>query len=86
MSAALVNAKVKNLTSGFIRTPDGSAAVNGQPAYVTFEPGSIATLSPGQDIEFFNPNDTSNSFDPFVPQPTAQLYQLPQAWASATSY
>jgi lambda family phage portal protein len=65
-SAALVNAKVKNLTSGFIRTPDGSPTANGQQSYVTFEPGSIATLGPGQDIEFFNPNDTSNSFDPFV--------------------
>jgi lambda family phage portal protein len=65
--AQLVRAKVGALFAGFVRTQDGSNPLNQKSDdVVPFEPGTMARLKAGEEIEFSTPPDTGISFDPFV--------------------
>jgi lambda family phage portal protein len=64
--AALVRQKVASLYSGYVQTPDGSNPLNSTSAVPSLEPGSMVRLQPGEVVEFSEPPDVGQTFDPFV--------------------
>jgi lambda family phage portal protein len=67
MEAQLVRSKVAALFAGFVRTQDGSNPLNQKTDdTVPFEPGTMARLKAGEEIEFSTPPDVGICFDPFI--------------------
>lgn len=66
--AALVKAKVASLFSGYIQTQDGSNPLTAADAVPTLEPGSMVRLKPGEIVEFSEPPDAGQTYEPFVRQ------------------
>jgi lambda family phage portal protein len=64
--AALVKAKVSSLFAGYVQTADGSNPLNSTNAVPTLEPGSMVRLQPGEAVEFSEPPDVGQTYDPFV--------------------
>jgi lambda family phage portal protein len=66
MESSLVRAKVSALFAGYVRTVDGSMPLNQTADIVPFEPGTMARLKAGEEVEFSTPPDVGVSFDPFI--------------------
>jgi lambda family phage portal protein len=67
LEASLVRARTGSLFAGFIRSADGTPILfNSDTGDTTFEPGSMARLRPGDEIQFSTPPDPSQSFASFV--------------------
>jgi lambda family phage portal protein len=66
MESSLVRARTGSLFAGFIRSADGSPILQNDAGDTTFEPGSMARLRPGDEIQFSTPPDPSMSHAPFV--------------------
>jgi lambda family phage portal protein len=66
LEASLVRARTGSLFAGFVRSADGSPVLVNDTGETTFEPGSIARLRPGDEIEFSTPPDPATSYGPFV--------------------
>lgn len=64
--AALVRQKIASLYCGYVQTADGSNPLNSTSAVPTLEPGSMVRLQPGEIVEFSEPPDVGQTFDPFV--------------------
>ena len=60
MEASLVRARTGSLFCGWVRSADGTAILtNETPGETVFEPGSMARLRPGDELQFTNPPDPS---------------------------
>jgi lambda family phage portal protein len=59
-----------------VRSADGTPFLTNAEGETTFEPGSMARLRPGDEIQFSTPPDPSTSFGAFV---VAQLRQISAA-------
>jgi lambda family phage portal protein len=57
---------VAALFAGFVRTQDGGNPLNQTADIVPLEPGSMARLKAGEEVEFSTPPDVGISFDPFI--------------------
>jgi len=68
VEAALVKAKVASLFTGFVRTQDGSNPLQGDSAVPSLEPGSMVRLRPSEEVEFSEPPDAGQTYEPFVRQ------------------
>jgi lambda family phage portal protein len=72
LESSLIRARTGSLFAGFLRSADGTNILSptGNPidanAPVNFEPGSIARLRPGDELQFTTPPDPSMSYGPFV--------------------
>jgi lambda family phage portal protein len=64
---SLVRAKTAALFSGFVSSQDGANPINQSGApNVSLEPGSMVFLSGGQTVEFAQPPDVGQTFDPAI--------------------
>jgi lambda family phage portal protein len=68
IEAALVRQKIASLFCGYVQTADGSNPLNQTNAVPTLEPGSIVRLQPGEAVEFSEPPDVGQTYEPFVRQ------------------
>lgn len=77
--ATLVRAKVSQLVAGFITSPspdetgwegdDDTAHPDAEGnADVTWEPGTMAKLGPGEEVSFSTPAEVGSTYDPFMRQ------------------
>ncbi|MEZ5398613.1 MAG: phage portal protein [Bryobacteraceae bacterium] len=66
--AALVRQKVAALYAGFVRTPDGTNPLKPTSDVPTLEPGSMVRLQGGEEVEFSEPPEVGQQFEPFVRQ------------------
>lgn len=73
LEAGLTKAKVAALFAGFVRTPDGANVLAGPDGVPSLEPGAMVRLRSGEEIEFSEPPDAGQQFDPFV---RAQLRRI----------
>lgn len=71
--AELMKAKIQALFAGFITRPDDSEEFGGESspdsdgiAEVTWEPGTMQMLRPGEDVKFSDPTKGGVEFDAFV--------------------
>lgn len=68
VEAALVRQKIASLFCGYVQTADGSNPLNQTNAVPTLEPGSMVRLQPGEAVEFSEPPDVGQTYEPFVRQ------------------
>jgi len=68
VEAALVRQKIASLFCGYGQTADGSNPLNQTNAVPTLEPGSMVRLQPGEAVEFSEPPDVGQTYEPFVRQ------------------
>lgn len=66
--AALVRQKIASLFAGYVQTSDGSNPLTTSSAVPTLEPGSMVRLQPGEVVEFSEPPDAGQTYEPFVRQ------------------
>ena len=66
METSLVRARTGSLFSGFIRSADGSQILVNDQGEPDFEPGSMARLRPGDELQFSQPPDPSQGYTPFI--------------------
>jgi lambda family phage portal protein len=66
LEASLVRARTGSLFCGYIRSADGTPLLVNPDGDPTFEPGSMARLRPGDEVQFTTPPDPTQSFAPFV--------------------
>jgi lambda family phage portal protein len=66
MEASLVRARTGSLFAGFIRSADGTPFLTNAEGEATFEPGSMARLRPGDEIQFSTPPDPTQGYQPFI--------------------
>ena len=66
LEASLVRARTGSLFAGFVRSADGTQVLVNDQGQVEFEPGSIARLRPGDEMQFSTPPDPTQGFSPFV--------------------
>ncbi|MCX6620222.1 MAG: phage portal protein, partial [Acidobacteria bacterium] len=64
--AALVRQKVASLYCGYVQTADGSNPLNATDAVPSLEPGSMVRLQAGEIVEFSEPPEVGQTYDPFV--------------------
>jgi lambda family phage portal protein len=76
--SALIRARTGSLFAGFIRSADGSPILVNDEGVPDFEPGSMARLRPGDELQFTNPPDPSQSYGAFV---NSQLRAISSALA-----
>lgn len=74
--SALIRARTGSLFCGWVRSADGTPFLTNPEGDTTFEPGSMARLRPGDELQFSNPPDVSQSYAPFV---TTQLRSISAA-------
>jgi len=68
VEAALVRQKIASLFCGYVQTADGSNPLNQTNAVPTLEPGAMVRLQPGEAVEFSEPPDVGQTYEPFVRQ------------------
>ena len=68
VEAALVRQKIASLFCGYVQTADESNPLTQTSAVPTLEPGSMVRLQPGETIEFSEPPDVGQTYEPFVRQ------------------
>jgi len=68
IEASLVRQKIASLFCGYVQTADGSNPLNQTNAVPTLEPGSMVRLQPGEAVEFSEPPDVGQTYEPFVRQ------------------
>lgn len=66
--AALVRQKVASLYAGYVQTADGSNPLAASNATPVLEPGTMCRLQPGEAVEFSEPPDVGQMYEPFVRQ------------------
>ncbi len=66
LEASLVRAKTGSLFAGFIRSADGTPVLVDTQGGVELEPGSIARLRPGDELQFTTPPDPTQGYAPFI--------------------
>ncbi len=66
LEASLVRAKTGSLFCGFVRSADGTPVLVDDQGTAEFEPGSIARLRPGDELQFTTPPDPTQGYTPFV--------------------
>jgi len=66
--AALVRQKIASLFCGYVQTADGSSLLNQTNAPPALEPGAMTRLQPGEAVEFTEPPDVGQTYEPFVRQ------------------
>jgi lambda family phage portal protein len=66
MEASLVRARTGSLFCGFIRSADGSPVLVNEDGATDFEPGSMARLRPGDELQFTSPPDPTQGYTPFI--------------------
>lgn len=66
MEASLVRARTGSLFAGFIRSADGTPILVNPDGDPVFEPGSMARLRPGDELQFSTPPDPTQGYTPFI--------------------
>jgi lambda family phage portal protein len=67
MEASLVRARTGSLFCGWVRSADGTQILtNETPGETVFEPGSMARLRPGDELQFTTPPDPTQGYTPFI--------------------
>jgi len=66
--AALVRQKISALYCGYVQTQDGSNPLRPETGVPTLEPGSMVRLAAGETVDFSEPPDVGQSYEPFVRQ------------------
>jgi lambda family phage portal protein len=62
----LIRARTGSLFAGFIRSADGSPILANDDGTTDFEPGSMARLRPGDELQFTSPPDPTQGYTPFI--------------------
>lgn len=68
VEAALVRQKIASLFCGYVQTADGLNPLIEQAGVPSLEPGSMCRLQPGETVEFTQPPDGGQTYEPFVRQ------------------
>jgi lambda family phage portal protein len=66
METSLVRARTGSLFAGFIRSADGTPVLVNEQDTTDFEPGSMARLRPGDELQFSTPPDPTQGYTPFI--------------------
>ena len=66
LEASLVRARTGSLFCGFVRSADGTPVLGAADGPIAFEPGSIARLRPGDELQFTQPPDATQGYTPFI--------------------